>query len=138
MNRCREIRKALGLTQAKLAAAAGMSGQNVWLIETGRNKKPRPKTMTAIADALGCAVADAFPDAPPPKAPAEIPSAPERPATDTCRWCGRRYVKDQAAVLTLAGSKIYEAGNLRCLAEYIIENTDRQGNWKKHISTGLK
>lgn len=108
MNRVREFRKALGMTQG----------------------------------ALGCSVSEAFPDAAPSKILlaqelAETLSDSERLAAGNCRWCGRRNVKAELAVLAIAGEKVYETGHLRCLAEYIVENTDSRGNWKKHRNKGI-
>ncbi len=147
MNRVREFRQALEMSQAALGEAAGIHQVQVSFIEIGRIKKPRHKTMAAIAEALGCSIQEVFPDAPPPKATpaerakelaAEVLGASERLTADNCDWCGRRDVRDQVAVLTVGGEKVFEAGHLRCMREFIIDNTDRQGNWKKHRITGLR
>ena len=143
MNRVREFRLALGMTQGALGEAAGSRHVQICRIETGCSKNPHIKTMKKIAEALGCSVAEAFPDASPSKIllaqePAEILAGSERLAEHNCRWCGRRDVKAELAVLTIAGDKLFETGHLRCMAEFIVENTNRKGNWKKHRNTGLR
>ena len=143
MNRVREFRKALGMSQGALGEAAGTRHVQICRIETGKSKNPHIKTMKTIAEALGCSVSEAFPDAAPSKIllaqePAETLSDSERLAAGNCRWCGRRNVKDELAALVIAGGKVYETGHLRCLADSIVENTDSKGNWKKHRNTGLR
>ena len=100
MNRVREIREALGMTQVALGQAARIHPISICKIENG-HANPWPKTMTAIAEALGCAFAEAFPDAPPPKPAkpsaeskaaaitAEVLGVSERLGQGRCRWCGR-------------------------------------------------
>jgi transcriptional regulator with XRE-family HTH domain len=48
----RELRAALGISQADLAAAAGVDRTAIWRIERG-GSQPRPATLRKIADRLG-------------------------------------------------------------------------------------
>jgi transcriptional regulator with XRE-family HTH domain len=48
----RELRTALGISQADLAAAAGVDRTAVWRIERD-GTQPRPATLRKIADRLG-------------------------------------------------------------------------------------
>lgn len=52
-------RKRLGMSQTALAAAAGISAQAMWGIESG-NAAPKDTTRIAIAEALGVKVEDLF------------------------------------------------------------------------------
>ncbi len=65
-DRIAELRRAAGLTQAGLSAAAGLSPAAVGLIETGRSA-PALGTLAAIAAALGVPLAALFGAAPAPK-----------------------------------------------------------------------
>ncbi|MDD5355761.1 MAG: helix-turn-helix domain-containing protein, partial [Candidatus Omnitrophica bacterium] len=47
------LRKEAGLSQGQLAAKSGVSQKIIGRIETGSVKKPRPKTLKKLADALG-------------------------------------------------------------------------------------
>ncbi|MFA6691465.1 MAG: helix-turn-helix transcriptional regulator [Saccharofermentanales bacterium] len=49
----RRLREAAGLTQEKLAEAAGVSPLSIRNIETGRTVDPKARTLAAIARALG-------------------------------------------------------------------------------------
>ena len=49
----RRLREAAGLTQEKLAEAAGVSPLSIRNIETGRTCNPTVRTLAAIARALG-------------------------------------------------------------------------------------
>ncbi len=53
------LRKARGLSQAKLAAAIGHSRSYVSQIETGE-RDPSQRVMEAVAAALGCPIGDLF------------------------------------------------------------------------------
>lgn len=44
------------LTQGELAEIAGISRLHISEIETGRTKAPRPRTLRALAEALGVSV----------------------------------------------------------------------------------
>ena len=46
-------REARGMSGRQLAAAAGLAPQTLWLIEQGATASPRPRTLAAIARALG-------------------------------------------------------------------------------------
>ena len=54
----RELRKAKGLTQAKIAEQAGMSLPQWNDIETGRKPNPTLETIITVAAALGCDARD--------------------------------------------------------------------------------
>ncbi|MFA5075729.1 MAG: helix-turn-helix transcriptional regulator [Candidatus Babeliales bacterium] len=135
MNRVREIREALGMSRASLAAQAGVSPSTIAFIETGYTKRTYPRNMKAISEVLGCAVSDAFPGARVKLSieaeAAEILANSDRLAPGSCDWCGRRNVKAQMVQIMASGEPVHEFGHLRCAAEYIIDNTDRHGNWKK-------
>lgn len=53
------LRQAKGWSQQKLATAAGISMQNLSKIE-GDKISPRESTLSKIADALDCSVADFY------------------------------------------------------------------------------
>jgi DNA-binding XRE family transcriptional regulator len=57
MSGIRLRRYEMGLTQKALAEKAGIAEYTVTAAETGK-KLPRPRTAKALADALGCSVAD--------------------------------------------------------------------------------
>lgn len=54
----RRRRKALGLTQRELGEAAGLRQPAVSQVESGRTRKPEPKTIAALAKGLKCTAAD--------------------------------------------------------------------------------
>jgi transcriptional regulator with XRE-family HTH domain len=58
MARLRALRLNLGLTQAELAARAGVSEFTVVRLETGKDRRPHPSTRRKLAEALGVAIAD--------------------------------------------------------------------------------
>lgn len=58
----RRQRALYGLTQGDLAEAAGLSRQQVGLIESGR-VDPRLSSLVALADALGCELVEILGDA---------------------------------------------------------------------------
>ena len=71
--RLRELREEAAMTQAELAAKAGLTREGVAQLETGR-RKPAWETVLALCGALGCSC-EAFT-----RPPAERPSAgPGRP-----------------------------------------------------------
>ncbi|WBQ04082.1 XRE family transcriptional regulator [Kribbella sp. CA-293567] len=49
----RGFRKAAGLSQEVLAAAAGVSVEGIRALETGRRRRPRPATLALLSDGLG-------------------------------------------------------------------------------------
>jgi transcriptional regulator with XRE-family HTH domain len=57
-DRLRSIRKAQGLTQRALAAAAGMPAQYVSDLERGRIRNPSLETLSRVANALGIGVGE--------------------------------------------------------------------------------
>ena len=61
MNRLREARKAMGLTQYGLAKLAGTYQTRIWQWEHG-HYTPRKPQKEALALALNTAVTDIFPD----------------------------------------------------------------------------
>jgi transcriptional regulator with XRE-family HTH domain len=58
MARLRVLRLNLGLTQAELAAQAGVSKFTVVRLEAGKGRHPHPSTRRKLAAALGVAIAD--------------------------------------------------------------------------------
>lgn len=52
-NRVREARQAKGWSMTELAARAGMTRQNVSLLELHPGHRAKDRTMDALADALG-------------------------------------------------------------------------------------
>ena len=56
-DRIRRTRRNLGLTQTELGELAGVVPSTISQIETGE-RQGHPATLKAIADALGCTVAD--------------------------------------------------------------------------------
>ena len=58
-DRIAQLRRAAGLSQSSLAAAAGIRPATLSEIETGKGN-PRLETLQAIAAALRCSVADLF------------------------------------------------------------------------------
>ena len=116
-------RKARGLSSRQLAAAAGLAPQTLWLIEHGATASPRPRTLAAIARALGLpearlrALAAGLPTtgvSPAPSAlPATAPGAAgrehrreragaAREEGDTMQWVTRTGVRmDRAAMVWL-------------------------------------
>ena len=71
LNRIKTLREGLGLSQAELGAAVGVSQTCVWNWEGGYTK-PRPKSLGALAAALKVSVEHL-----------ETGSAMERPGPDT-------------------------------------------------------
>lgn len=59
--RVREIRKERGMKPAQLAAAVGITTQQLWNIETGRTSSPRHETVRRLAEALHCTYSDLWP-----------------------------------------------------------------------------
>lgn len=53
----RALRKERGLTLEKLADLAGLSKSYVWELENRESQRPSAEKLTALADALGVAVA---------------------------------------------------------------------------------
>jgi len=60
-SRLRSLRKKRGLSQPKLAEAAGVSVDTIYRIEKGRDQDPRLPTYARLAEALGVPVGDLFP-----------------------------------------------------------------------------
>lgn len=58
------LRKAAGMTQQQLAAAAGLSITAVSQIEQGQTPNPRADTIRALARALSCTTDDILNDTP--------------------------------------------------------------------------
>jgi len=56
--RLRSLRCAAGLSVNGLAAASGVEASTISRIERGLTEEPWPKTVKALADVLGVAVAD--------------------------------------------------------------------------------
>ena len=54
----RDMRKKLGISQAKLAEQTGIAQGVISYIECGRTRHPRIDTLQALASALGCTVDD--------------------------------------------------------------------------------
>ena len=86
----RVLRLNQGLTQAELAALAGVSEYTVTRLERGQRKRPHPATRRKLAAALGVPIADVdelrgngeYAPLPPPRAlprVAEGPGVPYRP-----------------------------------------------------------
>ena len=63
MNKIRMRREAMGLTQAKLANALGVSRTAVTMWETGKSR-PRFELLPKIAQLLGCTIDDLYADEP--------------------------------------------------------------------------
>ncbi len=59
-NRVRELRKALGLSQEKLAERIGVDRSYIAHIESGRTKMPSADVITALASALETSPEDLF------------------------------------------------------------------------------
>lgn len=57
----RVYRAALGLTQAELGARAGRTRKTILRLENGQHR-PTAATARALSAALGCEVAELFPD----------------------------------------------------------------------------
>src|SRR5215207_8719356 len=70
MERIRQLRKAKGLSQAKLAVMADMDPATLNRLEQGKGN-PNIRTLERVAEALGVEVSDLFP-----KAPAPSPELP--------------------------------------------------------------
>src|SRR5215217_7376735 len=68
MERIRQLRQQMGLSQAKLAVVAGMDPATLNRLEQGKGN-PNLKTLERVAGALGVEVVDLFPkvSAPPPE-----------------------------------------------------------------------
>jgi transcriptional regulator with XRE-family HTH domain len=73
MEQLKRLRKARGLSQAKLAALADLDPSTVSQIETGA-RRANTRTLERLAAALGAEVADLFP-----KAQAPLPLEPKAP-----------------------------------------------------------
>ena len=58
--RFKALRKARGLSQERLATAAGVCCSTVAAIETGRNKNPSLETLLSLAVCLDAALASFF------------------------------------------------------------------------------
>ncbi len=56
MHPCRQLRRLAALTQEELAARAGVDRVTIVMFEKGK-REPHPKTLRAIAGALGVAPA---------------------------------------------------------------------------------
>jgi predicted ATPase/DNA-binding XRE family transcriptional regulator len=115
--RLRRLREAAALTQQELAERAGLTGQAVGALETGRRRRPYPATIRALADALGLSAAEREelatlaterPD-PPPSAPLAAEAGLPEPPT---RLIGREREREaldellrrgQVRLLTLTG-----------------------------------
>ena len=130
LNRVKELREGLGMTQRQLAE---ISGHSVSTIETGRRINPRRKTAEAIAIALRQPMTTVFPGWKEPtrkgltltaaqrekiksKAPGKLGYKPGRVK---CRWCGGYYKPEDAAALVVGGKIIKEYGHENCLKESI-------------------
>lgn len=59
MNKIKECRKAMGITQVQLAAKMNMTQAAVAMWESGVSK-PRADKLPKIAEILGCSIADLF------------------------------------------------------------------------------
>ena len=60
-SRLRSLRMEKGLSQPRLAEAAGVSVDTIYRIEKGKDQDPRLPTYAKLADALGVPVGDLFP-----------------------------------------------------------------------------
>lgn len=60
MNRIRELREKVGLSQTRLACLVGLAASNLSNIETGK-WPPWPKVRAALARALGVTEEELFP-----------------------------------------------------------------------------
>lgn len=56
------LRAGRDLTQAQLAALAGLDTATVARLENGQIRRPQARTLTRIAKALGCSPADLLED----------------------------------------------------------------------------
>ena len=112
--RLRRLRAAAGLTQEQLAARAGLTAQAVAALETGKRRRPYPRTVRALAEALGLsederaaltALASGRGAAPPARAATGLPEPPtplvgrEREIGALADLLDRRQVR----LLTLTG-----------------------------------
>lgn len=52
------MRERAGKTRREVCAKAGITENQLWCIETGRTENPRIDTAIAIAEAVGCDLAD--------------------------------------------------------------------------------
>ena len=77
-NRLRDARERAGLSQAALAARAGISRQAVGAVEAGRHA-PSVDTALRLARAVGATVEEVFGAAPEGVAAAACPTAPPSP-----------------------------------------------------------
>ena len=60
MNRLKNIRESIGLSQEELATMAGVSRTTIWTLETNPQAYTTTKTLQKIADALESTVAEVF------------------------------------------------------------------------------
>ncbi len=51
----RRLRQERALSLRELGEIAGLTQDNIWKIETGVTRRPHPKTIRKLADALGVA-----------------------------------------------------------------------------------
>jgi transcriptional regulator with XRE-family HTH domain len=142
MNRIREIRERLGLSQMRLSIKSGVNQSEISRIErsgiTPRDDEKRWK----LAKVLGVPSAELFPDpmgAPrgnplaPKKAdlfkssayedykPAPMPPAIAPPAPplrhSTCKWCGIKYNVEHEVKIMVGDKAIKIYGHLSCLEQ---------------------
>lgn len=83
--RLKALRRSCGLSQIALAERAGVTPNNVKLLELGRSSEDRPanpslRTVYRLAEALGVAPAELLPSA------SDIPAALPREAHATFSW----------------------------------------------------
>jgi transcriptional regulator with XRE-family HTH domain len=85
----RDRRQAAGLTQWKLAAAAGVSIGVVRGLEQGRTRRPRPQSVQRIAAALGAETGPGAPGPAGPDASAPRPAGPRQLPAAGSHFVGR-------------------------------------------------
>jgi transcriptional regulator with XRE-family HTH domain len=105
MEELRRLRKARGLSQAKLAALADLDPSTVSQIETGA-RRANTRTLERLATALGAEVADLFPKGQPPLPDFEDGRLMDRP--EVREWLREQGHMDQDEFLTWAEDLEFE------------------------------
>jgi transcriptional regulator with XRE-family HTH domain len=109
--RLRDLRKAKGWTQEKLAESAGMAKTHVAHLETGR-RWPSPTAIVALAGSLGVSEPDLFAD------PALIRKAPEPTPAEALAVISR--------ALALAPTSLAQGPNLRDLVNIVATLSEQE------------